>query len=43
MAVKYYQSIVEYWSVENAGIFTVNEDKNKPEDSSHSRTFHVTR
>ena len=26
---QYYQSIVEYWGVENAGIFTANGEQNK--------------
>ena len=29
---QYYQSIVEYWGVKNAGIFTANGDKNKSEE-----------
>ena len=29
---QYYQSIVEYWGVENAGIFTANGKKNKSEE-----------
>ena len=29
---QYYQSIVEYWGVENAGIFTANGDQNKSEE-----------
>ena len=29
---QYYQSIVEYWSVENAGIFTANGKQNKSEN-----------
>ena len=29
---QYYHSIVEYWGVENAGIFTANGDKNKSEE-----------
>ena len=29
---EYYQSIVEYWGVENAGIFTANGKKNKSEE-----------
>lgn len=28
---EYYQGIVEYWGVENAGIFTANGDENKSE------------
>jgi multimeric flavodoxin WrbA len=28
---QYYQSIVEYWGVENAGIFTANGDQRKSE------------
>ena len=29
---QYYQSIVEYWGVKNAGIFTANGEKNKSEE-----------
>ena len=29
---EYYQSIVEYWGVENAGIFTANGKQNKSEE-----------
>ena len=29
---QYYHSIVEYWGVENAGIFTANGEKNKSEE-----------
>jgi multimeric flavodoxin WrbA len=29
---QYYQSIVEYWGVENAGIFTANGKQNKSEE-----------
>lgn len=29
---QYYQSIVEYWEVKNAGIFTANGEKNKSEE-----------
>ena len=29
---QYYQSIVEYWGVENAGILTANGEKNKSEE-----------
>ncbi|MCR4951887.1 MAG: flavodoxin family protein [Solobacterium sp.] len=29
---QYYQSIVEYWKVENAGIFTANGDQNHSEE-----------
>ena len=29
---EYYQSIVEYWGVENAGIFTANGEQNKSEE-----------
>ena len=29
---QYYQSIVEYWGVENAGIFTANGEQNKSEE-----------
>lgn len=29
---QYYQSIVEYWGVENAGIFTANGDQNHSEE-----------
>ena len=29
---QYYQSIVEYWGVENAGIFTANGDQNRSEE-----------
>ena len=29
---QYYQSIVEYWGVENGGMFTANGDQNKSEE-----------
>ena len=29
---QYYQSIVEYWGVKNAGIFTANGEKNKSKE-----------
>lgn len=29
---QYYQSIVEYWGVENAGIYTANGKQNKSEE-----------
>lgn len=36
---QYYQSIVEYWGVENAGIFTANGKQNKSEEK-RNELFH---
>lgn len=36
---QYYQSIVEYWGVENAGIFTANGKQNKSEEKRQFNRF----